>query len=355
MLVVRVSLNKKMPGILLEFFQWLADTLGVQTVQMTYLGVARSLVALIFFTYLGYEDLKNRRIDRNNISIGGFDIQLTWHPILLVSIGFLIWELSKINPAFYKFVLTRIGLNIIIATVVGIGLHKIHKIPGLSDRWRLFGAADMKAFLVLGILVPTYPFAGVFPIFRSPPYILRLFSLGVIQWTAFVGIFYILGFGIFTVYKSYSSGSGFKFPESLLGYQTTPEKLHEATNRRVMHEHGELTFNGLQAEMVKDYLDWRNSPNTNITPVDDITDVERVYLAQFLRESEWGPSNVDELLEDDGYEEQIERAEEYFLEVGDSDSIWVLHDIPFVTLMAAGVWLTIIIGDPLFTLIVLLS
>lgn len=340
-----------MENLLVEFFQWMGAIIGVEKIQVTYIGVLRSALALIFFTYIGYKDLQNRYVKRYTKKITEkIQIQLTWHPLLIIGLGLLLWEITTD----YTSLTPRIGLNILLATTLGIGLHKIHKLPGLSERWRLFGAADMKAFVLLGILMPKYPLAGIFPLVRSPPHILRLFTLGVIQWTAIAGTLYIIGFGIFTIYKSYSSGAGLKFPESLIGYQTTPEQLHKNTNRKVMHEHGKLTFNGLDAEMVKDYINWRQNTNDTNNHIKNITDINKIYLEKFLKQTEWGPKS-EKIKNNTEIQKQIKKGEQHIKNISNAESIWVLHDIPFLTLLSIGVWLTTLIGDPLYTLLILLS
>lgn len=341
---------------ILQFLGWLAKTLGLEMGGVTYVGVIRVAVALVFFTYVGYLDLKSRKIPRT------IDLPLPesltekrfipskmsfWAPIVAIAFVLLAWEMANSVP---HILWPRIASNIAVATGIGLGMYMLPKIPFVSDRWTIFHMGDLKAILVLGLLIPTYPYAGPFPIFRSDPYVLRLFIISILQWTAVIGAIYAIGV---TALMLARSGSDFEFPESLLGYRVSPDSIPENTNRRVLHEDGKLTFNGLRAEMVEDYLEWRNDPESGVQPVDSFSEVDRVYLEQFFHDTDWGEGIEDAKDEYDRetIQEWLEHDEEYMLDVAHSDKVWVLPDIPLVTLFAGGLWLASILGDPMYIIL----
>jgi hypothetical protein len=354
---------------LIQILQQISEILGVDML-FTYVGFARVVFALVFFAYIGYCDWKTRRIPRHITGPFTFEIPdnlleikivrqalhlnkddqwqpgiPTWKTALAVAFPLLVYEMANSIP---QILWPRIAANIGIATVMGYGMYKLPQLSFVSDRWKIFHSGDLKALLLIGILIPTYPFAGPVPVFR-PSYDVGFFIISVLQWTAVIGTVYAT---FLTISNLVKSGTEFRFPASTLGYVTDVSDLHKDTNRRVLHREGKLTFDGLPAEMVSDYLNWTQKEGSNVSHAENFSDIEEVRLERFLIETEWGISKEEALRrrkeEAEQWENDIALDSDYMKAVSDKESVWVMPDIPLVSIMAGGIWLASLIGDPLY-------
>lgn len=294
--------------------------------------LGRAVTILPFFIIVGYLDLRDREIPRKY-----------WYPVIGLAVVFLVWDVIHSVP---EILLPRIALNITFATLFGMFFYGFHKLPGIPEEWQIFWMGDLKAILLLGIAIPTYPLLGAFPLFKAPVHVLRLFFIAILQWTAIVGLVYIVILTIVMLTRN----DHFEFPESLLGYTVSPNSLMENRNYRVMHRDGGITFDGLSDSMVSEYMEWRNDPDTGVTPIDEFSDLKKVNLKQFVHDTRWGPEDPDEVDEED-----YRADEEYMLEISNSDEVWILPELPFVTFIAIATFLAFIIGDPLYLLLHILS
>lgn len=362
------AIIQPLQDILIRTLQELSQFLGVD-MMFSYIGFTRVVIALIFFAYIGYSDWTTRRIKRHITGPFKFEIHEsikdtrltrilhtdedgkwrpgipTWTTVTILAFILLALEMTNSIP---HILWPRIAANIAVATIIGFGMYHLPNLPFISDRWKLFHSGDLKALLVIGILIPTYPFAGPFPVFRPEAHISSLFIISVLQWTAVLGIVYAAGLTANNIRKS---GGKFTFPASILGYKVPTEDLHKKTNRRVLHREGKLTFDGLPTELVDDYLEWRNSEDSTMEPVESFANVENVNLDWFLMQSDWGGTKeeIKEII-DSNEETPIQDDEKYMQNVAQSDEVWVLPDVPLVSIIAGGVALACLLGDPLYML-----
>lgn len=301
--------------------------------------ILRVLIVVPVFLYASYRDIKSR-IVRDHV----------WLPLFVGGLLLLLYDLWTGS---IQFLAPWVLGNLLFACILGFVLYKTH----------LFGGADMKALIGLGLCIPTYPALVVFPrvlppLLPAPENAANMFALTILANTALVAIIYPL-------YTLAQNGRD--------GFDASPGLL--LTARRVpleasLDEHGKIlplwTFSGegfigravalvkavmfgIDTQFVKEYLAWHNeSTDTNIS---DPTDLDRVYIERFL--------NSDTNKRDDGdpkwETDDIEQAQEAMEKLVEQEEVWMTPGIPFIVPMTIGLLISLTVGDLVYWVVMLLN
>lgn len=313
--------------------------------------LVRVLIVIPVFLYASYKDIQERRVH-----------DYVWAPLLLAGVLLLAYDFLT---GTLEYLAPLAAINFMFCVILGLVLYN----------YRLFYGADMKALIALGLLFPTYPLLGAYPMaappLLDPPYhLLRVFGLSVMSNTAVISLVYPL----YTLSVNARDGV-FGDNDASLGRLLTARKLPIS---EVGENHGNIVetwnepedwtpsgrltsllsnipglkgalwfFNhglyGLNAQFVRDYLSWRN--DTLDEQVDHIGEVDNTYLKQFI--SDQG---------DDGWQtENVEGDREELQTLASQDYVWVTPGIPYLVPMTLGLLTSIFLGDAVWAAITFLG
>jgi preflagellin peptidase FlaK len=214
------------------------------------------LVVLPFFGYLAWRDIKTRRVPHR-----------TWYPLVVLAVVLLVRETyvtltGDVTDLEQRLFAIQVGISILFVIPLSYGF------------WLLggFGAADAKAFMVIALLLPTYPeynltafgaegTLATLPVVETQ---VGVFSLTVLANTVLVGALYPV------VLAARNGLSGYVSPGMFVA---TPIRSTDAPNKygtmlefsehrlrdvRSLSDLGEqFSWRSLDLDALRMYLQWR--------------------------------------------------------------------------------------------------
>lgn len=214
------------------------------------------LVVLPVFGYLAWRDIKTRRIPHR-----------TWYPLGALAIVLLLWEgytvlTGDVSTLEQRLFLTQVAISVLFLVPLAYGF------------WLLggFGAADTKAFMVIALLLPSYPEYHLWTLgaegeFATLPVVVTdvgVFSLTVLANTVLVGALYPVALAV------KNGATGYVSPGMFVA---TPIQAEEATSKYgVLLEFSEgrlrdvrslaelrshFSWRRLDLDALRMYLQWR--------------------------------------------------------------------------------------------------
>lgn len=324
--------------------------------QLSILDFIRFLVLTGVFLYVSVLDIKTREIN-----------SVIWQFLIvfgLLSIGIELYNTTLTIEYSYK-----VLANILTATLFAYFLKETN----------LFGLADVKAIIAIGIALPTFPNLGTFPLY-IPQFIPPMDTVfPLVIFTVIVNTTLFLPIAILQIlYKNYKNGDlnfdksglwiyAYKKPidelETTFGTIIAPwmaDPTAEENEPSSIFEAYRLSTSGLPTGFIRDFLTWKreNTENEDI----HLSDIDSgQQLKYFLQdedtnwESQPQISTIDRFKIQFGLQEEpeadIEEDIERFERLLEQDTVWISPGLPFLVPLTAGLITTFIIGDILFTLL----
>ncbi len=303
------------------------------------------LVAVPAFGYAAWTDLRTRRVTNR-----------LWPPLVvlgLVLLGVEGW--GRVPPA-------TVGDRLfLIRAAASVGI----LVPLSYLLWRVggFGGADAKAFITVGVLLPTYPayfLPGLaLPVVRTAT---GLFSLTVVTNAVLVGAAYPLAVG------ARNAVDGVFAPTMFLARRVPVEELGERHGRLFEAPDGQ-TRRGLDLDALRMYLRWRgttlsalrsdpaghrdpSSVGETAAVGDGGVDGPPVTDGGVTGDDPWAAGRfADEVGEPYGATPETLRDGLWVVSDPDREAVWVSPGIPFVVPTFVGLVVALTYGDLLFGLL----
>ncbi len=340
------------------------------------------LVAVPFFGYVAYLDVKTRRVPNR-----------LWLPLTGLAILLLVWDGYTVYQlgSSYAAEIERQRF------ILGVGFSLFFVVPLVYGFWLIggFGGADTKAFWVIALLFP------VFPVYRlhelgltsSPEFLplvepnLPVFSLTILSNTVIVGIVYPFALAARNAATGYvSPGMFIAKPlswDDLAGEYGTLLSFPERSLTDDLSFSGlraYFSWRGLDLDALRMYLQYRglsltdiradpdryrdpdslpaapNDPGDGSIPTDDaeegtpladggeVTDgeAERAY------DDPWGAEAFLADIEGSAYGTTPQDLREGLEMLTEEDTVWISPGIPFLVPLFFGLVLSLTVGDVLF-------
>jgi preflagellin peptidase FlaK len=353
------------------------------------------LVVLPFFGYLAWRDIKTRRVPHR-----------TWYPLVVLAVVLLVWETYVTLTGDVRELEQRLFL-------IQVGISVLFVIPLSYGFWLMggFGAADAKAFMVIAVLLPTYPeyhlwAVGVDGTFRTLPLVglntgVGVFSLTVLSNTVLVGALYPVALAGKNAVLGYLSPGMFVAtpisPDDATGRYGT---MLEFSDRRLrdVRSLSELqayfSWRSLDLDALRMYLQWRglaledlqangeqyrnpeslpdepNPPGDGSIPDTDLgsvatdggetldeptssTDADDAELDE--SSDPWGAEAFLEDIDHSAYGTTPDMLRAGLDRLAEDDVVWISPGIPFIVPMFFGLVLAFTYGDVLFRMLSLLG
>lgn len=321
------------------------------------LDLLRVAVLTVAFIYASKLDIKTREING-----------VIWQ--ILIVFGLFAIGIDLYNTALPVEYGIRVLGNIIAATLFAFILEKTN----------LFGLADVKAIIALGITLPTFPNLSILPLY-TPEFIPPLdMVFPIVIFTIIVNTTLFLPIAIFKlIYTNYKNNDirGSKYGVWLYAYKSSINDLEtkfgtiiapwmvdpytDESEPTSYTDSYKLSASGLDTKFIMDFLEWKReqSDNQNIK----LSDIESPsQIEYFLKDenTEWESqpkqSTIDGIRsqfsdEEENTETDLEDDIQRFSRLLEEDEVWVSPGLPFLVPITAGFITTIIIGDLLFTLL----
>ena len=302
------------------------------------LNEVAAIVAVAVLGWAAWRDIKTRRVKRY-VWWPGFEIGLLF-------LGLHAVRLLSAPPLIQRFDGLRIGISIVFLVVTGIMFAVL----------RLFGWADAKAFILLGLLIPLFPtfsMLGGFPIERS---VLDVFSLAAVT----NGLLLTLVYPVYLAAKNSIEGTT-DFPWLFLTRTVQTTNLDSAHGKLASTTSG-YTANGLDLDALRMYMRWRgieledicsNPDNYRKTlPINTNPPTDgRIFEASLSHSNDpWGAEAF--LEEHSAYGTTPAVLREGLEAVATEDTVLVMPGIPLIVSLFIGLVTAIIFGD-IFTLLFL--
>jgi preflagellin peptidase FlaK len=312
------------------------------------------LVAVPVLGWAAYRDVKTRRVPND-----------PWYPLAILAVALLGWEAFQLSatgdPIALRLFLIRVAFSVFFV------------IPLTYGFWYFggFGGADAKAFMMLALLLPTYPtflFDGLaLPLYRSQ---LGVFSLTVLTNTVLLALGYPLVLGI----RNLLAGE-----RSLLIFigRAVPVEDLLSTHGSLLQDPDGFTRNGLDLDALRMYLRWRGLTLADLrahdalrnpaTLPDDPNDpgdgrVEAAMLRDPPTTPEpaveadggvdpWGASAFLAAIEGNAYGTTPAKLRDGIETVRANDEVWVSPGVPFIVPTFIGLLVGLTVGDLLFAIL----
>ena len=349
------------------------------------------LLAIPFFAYVAWRDVETRRVPNR-----------TWLPLVGLALVLLAWEAVTVftggaRPWEQRAFAIRVGLSLGFVA------------PLSYFFWRIggFGGADAKAFIVVAVLLPTYPAYAVgdlgLPLQTMPVVVttLGVFSLTVLSNTVLAGLAYPFVLGSRNAVRGHVSpamfvakpirpaqatseyGSLLHFPDRSLLADLSPSGIRSYVSLR-----------GLDLDALRMYLAWRDvsladlrgDPGTyrdpdslpsefrdpgdgaivtdgGTTPGDaDSTAGDGAVQAAAQAADDatdlvdpWGAQAFLDSIEGDAYGTDAATLRDGLDALVADDVVWISPGIPFLVPLFVGLVIAFTYGDVLFGLLGLLG
>lgn len=214
------------------------------------------LAVIPFFGYLAWRDIKTRRVPHR-----------LWYPLVVLAVVLLVWETyvtltGDVTDLQQRLFMIQVGVSVLFVIPLSYGF------------WLLggFGAADAKAFMVIALLLPTYPeynltAFGVDGSMATLPLVetqVGVFSLTVLANTVLVGALYpvalaakngVSGYvspGMFVATPISSADATSKYGTML---EFSDRRLRDVRSLSALGE--QFSWRSLDLDALRMYLQWR--------------------------------------------------------------------------------------------------
>jgi len=319
------------------------------------------LLAVPVFGWAAYRDIKTRRVPNK-----------TWLPLAALAVALLVWDSYTVltGPASQRIFFIRVAISLGFVIPLSYGF------------WLMggFGGADAKAFMLVALLFPVYPYYYL-PTTAVPlaPSALGVFSLTILSNTVLAGVVYPLGVAAGNVARGRFSTVMF------FGKPVPVESLAEEYGRLLQSPDG-FTRRGLDLDALRMYLRWRGATLADIRadpdghrnpdslpaqpnppgdgaiatdggePGDPRSDGGQASGSadQFGTAGTADPWGAERFLDDiagSAYgtsPEQLRGGLELLARV---DEVWISPGIPFLVPMFVGLVVSLVYGDMLYSLL----
>lgn len=349
------------------------------------------LLVLPFFAYLAWRDIRTRRVPHR-----------TWYPLFALAVVLLVWETyvvltGEVTPLERRLFFTQVAISVLFLIPLAYGF------------WLLggFGGADAKAFMVLAVLLPTYPeyhlsvfgLEGTLAVLPAVQTDVGVFALTVLANTVLIGALYPVALA------GKNAGTGYVSPGMFVA---TPIRADEATRKygtilefadgRLRDERSlsglrrQFSWRSLDLDALRMYLQWRglslselrerpdryrdpgslpddpNPPGDGSIPESDValgeaaTDGSADDADEYADEvgegtgvgeeydDPWGAEAFLDDIEGSAYGTTPETLREGLETLTAEDVVWISPGIPFIVPMFVGLVIAFTYGDLLFAL-----
>jgi len=326
------------------------------------------LLAVPVFGWAAYRDVKTRRVPNK-----------TWLPLAALAVVLLAWDSYAVLTG------PTSGRVFFIRVAVSLGF----VIPLSYGFWLMggFGGADAKAFMLVALLFPVYPYYYL-PTAAIPlePSALGVFSLTILSNTVLAGIVYPLGVAAGNVARGRFSKAMF------FGRPVAVDRLTEEYGRLLESPDG-FTRSGLDLDALRMYLQWRGAtlgelradpdahrnpdslptqPNlpgdgslvtdggvaddaaptdSNLRPDGSSSNSSADQFGTAKRVDPWGAERFLDDIEGSAYGTSPEQLREGLELLVRADEVWISPGIPFLVPMFAGLCIALVYGDMLYSLL----
>jgi len=339
------------------------------------------LVAVPFFGYVAYRDVKTRRVpNRLWLPLAGLAV------LLLVWDGYTVYQLGDT----YAAAIERRRF------VLGVGFSLFFVVPLVYGFWLIggFGGADTKAFWVIALLFPVYPVyrlgeLGVEGLPAIAPVVepnLPVFSLTILSNTVIVGIAYPFALAARNAASGYVSPG--MFIAKPVAWDETPGEygtLLSFPDRALTDDlslaglRGYFSWRGLDLDALRMYLQYRgldladvcerperyrdpaslpddpNDPGDGSIPTTDggkaVTDSDTGADASPDYDDPWGAEAFLADIEGSAYGTTPEDLREGLEMLAGEDVVWLSPGIPFLVPLFFGLLVSLTAGDLLFVVL----
>ncbi|MFW5918882.1 MAG: prepilin peptidase [Halanaeroarchaeum sp.] len=299
---------------------------------MTTLPDLLRLVVVPVLGWAAYRDLRTRRVPND-----------VWGPLALLGLVLLAWDgMTRYGDPFFRIWVLRVVLSVGIVVPLAYGF------------WRIggFGGADAKAFMVVAILLPTFPTFQLgttfVPVIRPD---VGVFSLTILTNTVLVALAYPLVLGGRNLLRGELSWLMF------IGMPVPVDRIPE--------KHGSLletpdgpTRNGLDLDAVRMYLRWRGvtlddlradpslrDPST--LPAEPNEPTDGAVMADGSGDP-WGAAAFLEDIDSSAYGTTPRKLRDGLDVLVSEDEVWITPGIPFIVPTFVGLLVALTVGDLLF-------
>jgi preflagellin peptidase FlaK len=346
------------------------------------------LVVLPAFGYLAWRDIKTRRIPHR-----------TWYPLGALAVVLLVWELyvtftGDATALEQRLFLTQVAISVFFLIPLAYGF------------WLLggFGGADTKAFMIIALLLPTYPdynlwVFGIQGEFSTLPLVVTdvgVFSLTVLANTVLVGALYPVALAVKNGATGYVS-PGMFVATPIPAEQATQKygvllefadgRLRDVRSLSGLRAH--FSWRRLDLDALRMYLQWRgldlaevrehpdryrdpaslpeepNPPGTGSIPTSDVSVTETPVETDGGEAPEtdesaadddpWGAAAFLDDIEGDAYGTTPAMLRDGLETLAEEDVVWISPGIPFIVPMFVGLVLAFTYGDVLFAALELIG
>lgn len=258
-------------------------------------------VLFLVLTVASWRDLKSRRIE-----------SVIWYPAYgagIILLGLHVFNILNSPSVIARFEALRIVLSILMLTLFGF----------LFWYLGLFGLADTKAFVAIGILVPLYPdiliHSTSFPLYETQ---FGVFSLSVVANGLILTLLYPFYLGVRNSMNGY-----IKFPWMFLTVTREPEDIEKCHGKMATSTEG-LRFDGLDLDDLDYFFDWKQENR----------EIEREAAVEtFLDNAKTYSATKEKLID--------------ALNVVDShEKVRVVPGLPLIVSLYIGLIFTTVFGDP---------
>jgi len=299
------------------------------------------LIAVPAFAWAAWSDIETRRITNN-----------LWPPLVAVAIVALLFEgveAYTVGGITWQQFTTFTVLSIAILFPLAIGF------------WYFggFGGADAKALMVIALLFPTYPtyiVAGnVLPMVIPDA---GLFPLAILTNAVLLGIAYPLGLA------GYNALHGRFALRMFVGRPISPAEAERLPGRLLESAAG-FDRSGLDLDALRMYLRWRGCTLADLRddpehfretlPADPGEPGDGVVTDGGEVDDPWGAEAFLDAIEGDAYGTPPEKLRGGLTLLTTREEVWYSPGIPFVLLLAIGLFVALVYGDVFLTLITLVG
>ena len=328
------------------------------------------LVAVPFFGWVAYHDVKTRRISNR-----------VWYPLAALAVVLLAWDAATI---FGGDALAWQRQRFLFGVVMSL----FFVVPLVYGFWVIggFGGADAKAFFVIAVLFPTVPTYRLWEVGLGNtvlPFVesnLPVFSLTILSNTVLVGIAYPVVLAARNVLSGYVSPG--MFVARPIHWEAAIEEygtLLQFPDRSLTDDlslgglRSYFTWRGLDLDALRMYLQWRGatladlraSPDEYRDPaslpeepnppgggvISDGGEVMDSESSDPLSEDPWGANAFLDDIEGSAYGTTAEDLREGLETLTTEETVWISPGIPFLVPLFFGLVVSLVAGDVLFVLL----
>ena len=299
---------------------------------MTPLPDLLRLVVVPALGWAAYRDVRTRRVP-NDI----------WAPLALLGAVLLVWEaFSRLGDPYLSVWVLRVALSIGLVVPLALGFWYVGG----------FGGADAKAFMVLAVLLPTYPTYQIdsvwLPIVATD---VGVFSLTVLTNAVLVALAYPLALAGHNLLRGEFSWIAF------LGREIPVEEV-PAHHGSLLETPDGLTRNGLDLDALRMYLRWRGVSLAKLRanpalrdpatlPEEPNEPTDGAVLADGSGDP-WGAAAFLDDIDSSAYGTTPDQLRAGLDVLVAAEEVWITPGIPFIVPTFFGLLLALTVGDLLF-------